>query len=331
MGEKTYFPKNRLRHMRELRGWTQKEVAEMLDLPDTRTLRRWESGDVAPSFRYRARLCEIFEVGPEVLGLLLTEKGEAVLTHPSVSGHTPHVTLTTSSKLQLLMPLNTSSTSFDHWNRQRLLEKVYVFWIKQVFERSLQGRVPVTLELQEQLDAVSSPWGQAFALSPQSVHPGTPILQIYDDACGELLLLGEARSGKTTLLIELTRELLLRAFENENHPMPVIFNLSSWSIERSPLVTWLVEELSNKYQVPQKIGQVWVENDRILPLLDGLDEVDLPSRNACVRTVNEYRQLHGLLPMVVCSRREEYLNLSVRLLLQRAICIKPAALRPAPV
>jgi predicted NACHT family NTPase len=168
-------------------------------------------------------------------------------------------------------------------------------------------------------------------MSAQSVRPGTSILQIYDDACGELLLLGEARTGKTTLLIELTRELLLRAFENENHPMPVIFSLSSWSIERAPLVAWLIEELSNKYQVPQKIGQVWVENDQVLPLLDGLNEVNMATRNACVRAINEYRQLHGLLPMVVCSRREEYLNLSGRLVLLRAICIKSGVRKPASV
>jgi len=329
MGEKAYVPKNKLRYMRELRGWTQKDVAEMLDLPDTRTLRRWESGDVAPSFRYRARLCEIFDVSPQDLGLLLTERRDALPT--SGTDHTHPVSVTTSSKLQLLMPLNTSSTSFDHWNRQRLLEKVYVFWIKQVFERTLQGSIPAALDLQEQCDAVSNPWGQTFELSAQSVHPGTSILQVYDDACGELLLLGEARTGKTTLLIELTRELLLRAFENENHPIPVIFKLSSWSIERSPLVSWLIEELSNKYQVPQKIGQAWVENDRILPLLDGLNEVDLATRNACVGAINEYRQLHGLLPMVVCSRREEYLNLSVRLLLQRAMCITSGARKPVSV
>jgi transcriptional regulator with XRE-family HTH domain len=315
--------------MREHRGWTQKDMAEMLDLPDTRTLRRWECGDVAPSFRYRARLCEIFEVSPEGLGLLSSERREASLTY--IADHTHHVSLTTSSKLQLLMPLNKSSTSFDHWNRQRLLEKVYVFWIKQVFERSLQGGAPAALDLQEQLDAVSNPWGQTFEMSAQSVRPGTSILQIYDDACGELLLLGEARTGKTTLLIELTRELLLRAFENENHPMPVIFSLSSWSIERAPLVAWLIEELSNKYQVPQKIGQVWVENDQVLPLLDGLNEVNMATRNACVRAINEYRQLHGLLPMVVCSRREEYLNLSGRLVLLRAICIKSGVRKPASV
>jgi len=82
--------------------------------------------------------------------------------------------------------------------------------------------------------------------------------------------------------VELARELLLRAGENEERPMPVVFHLSSWSIEGLPLAVWLVEELSSKYQVPQRVGQAWVENEQILPLLDGLDEVRRSSiSNGC--------------------------------------------------
>jgi hypothetical protein len=125
------------------------------------------------------------------------------------------------------------------------------------------------------------------------------------------------------MILELARELLLRAGENEEYPMPVVFHLSSWSMEGLPLAVWLVEELSSKYQVPQRVGQAWVENDQILPLLDGLDEVSPAFRNACVGAINTYRRAHGLVPMVVCSRREEYLNLPSHLLLQKALYIQP--------
>src|SRR5207248_2990879 len=130
--------------------------------------------------------------------------------------------------------------------------------------------------LQERSDALTDPWRLVFQQSDQSaclLPPGTRITQVYDDAGGELLILGEPGSGKTTLLLELARDLLDRANIDDTSPMPVVFNLSSWAVKRQSLTKWLVEELHTKYQVPRKLGQVWVDADQILPLLDGLDEV----------------------------------------------------------
>ncbi|HET8845801.1 MAG TPA: helix-turn-helix transcriptional regulator [Ktedonobacteraceae bacterium] len=71
MKDKMYLQNHRLKRTRELRGWTQQEVANHIDLPDARTLRRWENGESFPSLRYRAKLCEIFQQSPENLGLIL--------------------------------------------------------------------------------------------------------------------------------------------------------------------------------------------------------------------------------------------------------------------
>jgi predicted NACHT family NTPase len=95
---------------------------------------------------------------------------------------------------------------------------------------------------------------------------GTRITEVYDVANGELLLLGAPGSGKTTLLLELTRDLLDRAEHDEQHPVPVVFTLSSWA-GKQPLTEWMVEELISKYQVPPKLARTWVDTDQILPLL----------------------------------------------------------------
>ena len=109
-------------------------------------------------------------------------------------------------------------------------------------------------------------------------------------AAGQLTLLTSLwKSGKTTLLLELTRDLLSRAEQDESHPLPFVFNLSSWSTEWQGLVEWLVEELHTKYRVPHKLGRTLVEKDEILPLLDGLDEVDTKDRTACIEAINTYR------------------------------------------
>src|SRR5262249_44855947 len=71
--------------------------------------------------------------------------------------------------------------------------------------------------------------------------------------------------------------------------------------------------------------QEWVAEDKILLLLDGLDEVKRECRAACVEAINKYRNEHGLVPMVVCCRNTDYdaLGPSARLLLRKTIVIQP--------
>jgi hypothetical protein len=211
-------------------------------------------------------------------------------------------------------------------NRQRLLDRVRTFWIKDVLEQSLYDAVLIALGLQGQPDAVANPlrpYLQQPDQQAQPLPPGIRIRQVYDDADGELLILGEPGSGKTTLLLELARDLLDLAKSDETFPMPVVFNLSSWAVKRQPFTDWLIEELNTNYQVPRKLGQAWVDADQVLPLLDGLDEVALAYRAACVDAINAFRQEHGLLPVVVCSRSANYLALKQRLLLGSAVVVQP--------
>jgi serine/threonine protein kinase len=216
--------------------------------------------------------------------------------------------------------------SVSRTNRQRLLRKVRAYWIAGVLEHSLHGAALLALGLQEQPDAVANPWQlvlQHPAGAPRPLSAGTRITRVYDAAEGELLILGAPGSGKTTLLLELARELLSRAEQDEQHPLPVVFNLSSWASKHQRLTDWLVEELNRTYQVPRKLGETWVEADQILPLLDGLDEVAPQDRTACIEAINTYRQEHGLLPLVVCSRSADYLAQSARVHLDSAVAVQP--------
>ena len=76
--------------------------------------------------------------------------------------------------------------------------------------------------------------------------------------------------------------------------------------------------------VPRKVGQEWLARDQVLPLLDGLDEVARVHRSACIETINNYRREHGLIPIVICSRTEQYLDEQAeRVLLYYAVTIQP--------
>src|SRR6266496_5013593 len=214
-------------------------------------------------------------------------------------------------------------------NHQRMLKRVRATWIAGVLEQSLHGAALMVLGLEEKVDVLDSPWRlliQEVDRPTQPLPEGTRITQVYDATEGGLLILGEPGAGKTTLLLELARDLLDRAEEDEIHPIPLVFNLSSWAVKRQSLDDWMIEEINTKYQVPRLLAQEWMDSEQVLPLLDGLDEVARDARDGCVQAINAYRLKHGSVPLVVCSRSTEYMALSSYVRLHTAVTVLPLTL-----
>src|SRR5947209_5613896 len=135
-------------------------------------------------------------------------------------------------------------------NRQRLLARVRQFWITGVLDQSMHGAAIIALGLQNQPDVLANPWRLVLQEQNQSARAlpaSTRITQVYDEALEHLLILGEPGCGKTTLLLELARDLLSRTERDEGLPVPMVFPLSSWADKRQPLADWLVEEMNTKY------------------------------------------------------------------------------------
>ncbi len=211
--------------------------------------------------------------------------------------------------------------------RQTMIEHQRFIWINGVLHHSLWNDTLITLGLAERPEAVAPPWrhllaerrpGQADALLPD----GASVAEVYDRHQGSLLILGAPGSGKTTLLLDLMRRLLDRAEQDETHPIPVKFDLSAWGNDRPPLEQWLVAQLRAQYGVSQRLAEAWVTRNRILPLLDGLDEVAEERRAACVKAINAYRAEHSLESLVVCCREREYAALP-DLRLNGAVVVQP--------
>jgi DNA polymerase III delta prime subunit len=215
-------------------------------------------------------------------------------------------------------------------NRQALLTKVKNFWIKGVLEKSLYNQVLIELGLEERPDAIANPWNVIIETGDSWSQPlpkGTKVINIFDQI-GEgrtLLILGEPGAGKTTTLLELTRDLIARAEQDVNLLIPVVFNLSSWANKRQKIADWLVEELNSKYDVPKKFGQAWVTKQQLLPLLDGLDEVKAQYQDDCIAALNQFKQGYGA-ELVVCSRIKDYKALSNRLNFQSAVFLRSLTL-----
>ncbi|RUS93602.1 hypothetical protein DSM106972_095920 [Dulcicalothrix desertica PCC 7102] len=195
--------------------------------------------------------------------------------------------------------------------------------------QSLHNTVLINLGKESQPQQVKRPWDAEIKIGLKPAEPlpdTTTILEVFDseEIVGKLLILGAPGSGKTTTQLELAQELIKRAEEQPNYPVPVLFNLSSWKDDRLSLADWLLAELKSKYGVSKKLGKEWVNKRQLLPLLDGLDELEAQRQELCVLAINKF--LAGdIRPfyLVVCSRIEEYSNYATQLQLNGAIYLQP--------
>ncbi|MBD1927338.1 NACHT domain-containing protein [Trichocoleus sp. FACHB-90] len=156
-------------------------------------------------------------------------------------------------------------------------------------------------------------------------EPGKKIIDVFerDDIAGRLLILGAPGSGKTTMLLELAQDLIIAAQQQPEKPIPVIFELSSWKDDKQSIADWLVADLKFRNNIPDAISREWLETDKLLPLLDGLDELQSRQGN-CIERINEFLQTTSRLSqIVICCREEEYKTGEKILTLRGAVCLKP--------
>jgi tetratricopeptide (TPR) repeat protein len=224
-------------------------------------------------------------------------------------------------------------------------------WVESRLEGQLHHAVKLNLQKEAQPQQVR-PWGMemkvAIAQSSQLLPPETTIGQVFDQCLGRLLILGEPGAGKTTSLLDLALELVERAEDDPQQRIPVIVDLSDWkptasrsiskwigltrqnflnsSSEKVPgwsIANWLSRKVRERYGVPPKQIKQWLEEKRLVPLLDGLDEVSPEYQKDCVQAINlwlnsDFRPRQ----VAVCCRREPYETYSEKLKLDGAVYLQ---------
>ncbi|MGI5221357.1 NACHT domain-containing protein [Nocardia sp. CA-290969] len=131
------------------------------------------------------------------------------------------------------------------------------------------------------------------------------------DAPGRFVVLGAAGAGKTVTALHLLLNIL---HHRDNHdgrppPVPVRVNASSWDTTTKSFTDFLAGVLATDYHLAPKVARALVEEKRILPVLDGLDEMDPidepPARaRAALDQLNEIHWLGR--PVILISRTETY-------------------------
>ncbi len=218
-------------------------------------------------------------------------------------------------------------TQNEYRQRKTLLSKVKDFWIDGFLKPSLYANTAINLDWKTNPEAVLRPFEVREEIPvdlDESFEGLQPTQLLNQTGLGKtLLILGEPGSGKTITLLQLAQKLVNQTERDLTLPIPVVFNLSSWGQKQQPIEKWLIEELKDKYQVPLTWSELWLTEEQLILLLDGLDEVSKEQRNACVRALNQFIETHNTTEMVVCSRVKDYEALSESLQLSSAICIKP--------
>jgi hypothetical protein len=158
-------------------------------------------------------------------------------------------------------------------------------------------------------DSAETIWGDGPRSLGGSGRDILPVLRRVPT--GRLLVLGEPGSGKTFLLIRLLREILEARQPGE--AVPVLIPLGSWDPEKQDLAAFLESMLLLDYpalaerSVPDSddtLARALLASRRIIPLLDGLDEIPPGLRPAAIGQLNE--TLRGLRPMVLTCRTSSY-------------------------
>ena len=140
-----------------------------------------------------------------------------------------------------------------HSQLRRIVREI---WIEGFMKSSIKDETFIHLNLEEQPDLVATrPWDLVIQKDNQpntSLSSDGLIIDIFDQMNQNMLILGLPGSGKTMMLLKLAEALLDRADNSSIHPTPVIFNLSSWSVQRLPLGEWFESRINNDIQLAKK-------------------------------------------------------------------------------
>jgi NACHT domain len=124
---------------------------------------------------------------------------------------------------------------------------------------------------------------------------------------GRLVVLGRAGAGKTIL----TSRFALTLLAGRSVPVPVIFSLGSWNPTAQSFRDWQADQLITTYPILAErdstgatIATLLLNTGRILPVLDGFDEISEGYRVDAINAINA--DLRAGDRLLMTSRPDEY-------------------------
>ncbi|MFI6182758.1 NACHT domain-containing protein [Nonomuraea sp. NPDC051191] len=164
--------------------------------------------------------------------------------------------------------------------------------------RPVAGARPVVLDEQE------STW--------QDLPLEGDVTQIVEKFRGlphrQLVVLGEAGAGKSVLAMLLTLGLIEQSAADD--PVPVLLPATSWDPREESVRRFTARRLAEDYPMPPGLPEgrhlmdLLMSEGRLLPVLDGLDELPAESQERALRKLDEFAATGR--PLVVTCRPREF-------------------------
>ncbi|MER5356871.1 NACHT domain-containing protein [Streptomyces sp. NPDC002785] len=180
--------------------------------------------------------------------------------------------------------------------------------------------------------AMAPPAGRTFTKGPATVPDVREYFQATEPR--RLVITGAAGAGKTVLALELMIALI--DHRSEDDPVPIRISLAQWDTDQ-PLSTLLMQRLTEAYELSSKEAAGLIAHGMVLPVLDGLDEMDplangtpnpeAPRARAALNELNRYQDGLKAGPVVLTCRTGHYdalaLSPNSRLLDAARVAIAP--------
>jgi transcriptional regulator with XRE-family HTH domain len=290
-----------LRQLRLRTALTQEDLAERSGL-SVRTIRRLETGERAnPQLDTVRLLADALSLRPdERARMLAVADGQALPDSPS--GVRP--------ESEFERRLAEATDDLAHAVGARLDREEEL--------RRIQDPFPLPVRWQLAPDDVMDHWENICRVSPgESAEPLDlagrlpEIADVYRRIpSGRLVVLGRAGSGKSVLAARLVLD-LLRTRERGD-PVPVVLSLGSWNVAATGFRDWLAGQLVRDHPGlavagggESNLATALVEAGRILPVLDGFDELASGLHRAALDALNA-----TTVPLLLTSRPGEYANMA---------------------
>ena len=151
--------------------------------------------------------------------------------------------------------------------------------------------------------------------------------ELYHWSNGSLLLLGAPGSGKTFKLMKIADELLAVVRSDPKAVIPLPLDLADWQPRTGDFAAWVIKSANRSFLIERQTIRDLLAERRFAFLLDGLNDIaDIGERSACVAAINEFLVRYDPPGLVVCSRPQEYAEVSTRLALEVAVHVEPLGL-----
>lgn len=88
----------------------------------------------------------------------------------------------------------------------------------------------------------------------------------------DLMLLGEAGSGKSSLMVRMAVAIVEKRYQNQAGYIPLLLSARSWA-PGAKMEEWVVREACQRYLINPDLTSAWIRSGSVLLLLDGVDEI----------------------------------------------------------